>query len=216
MAIPKVIHQTYASRNRSPWLAQLHINRMRRMNPGYEYRFFDDDAIEDFIHKEFNSDTLEQYLKITIGAAKADFFRYAMLLKKGGVSVDLDSRVTGNLDEWILAEDTAIVTAEKHPGIFVQWALVYDKGHPFLQKTLENVLDNIKHNRYPHDIHKMTGPTVYSDSIRSCLAEDPSIKYRDFGVDYEGKIKFKYWLSSLTYIQKEHWRKTQKRRPVLK
>ena len=186
------------------------------MNPSYEYRFYDDHEIDKFIQEEFDSETYSQYLKLNIGAAKADFFRYAMLFKKGGVYVDIDSRVAGDLDDWILPDDTGIITAERHPGMYVQWALVYDKGHPFLKKTLENVLDNIKDNRYPHDIHKMTGPTVYSDSIRSCLNDDPSIEYRDFGTDYEGKIQFKYWLSGLSYWRKEHWRKTQKRRPVLK
>jgi mannosyltransferase OCH1-like enzyme len=216
LAIPKVIYQTYSSKSKIPWLAKYHIRQMRKLNPAYEYQFFDDVAVENFIREEFDADTYAQYLKITIGAAKADFFRYAILLKRGGVYVDLDSVITGNLDDWIRPDDTAIITAERHPGVFVQWALVYDKSHPFLQKTLDNVLANIKNNRYPHDIHKMTGPTVYSDSIRSCLKEDPSIKYRIFGVDYEGHIKFKYWFSSLSYWRKEHWRKTQKRRPVLK
>ena len=216
MAIPKVIYQTYSSKSKIPWLAKFHIRQMRRMNPEYEYQFYDDAAIENFIRKEFDEDIYQQYLKITIGAAKADFFRYAILLKKGGIYLDLDSRIAGNLDNWIRPEDNAIITAERHPGMFVQWALVYDKGHPFMQKTFENVLDNIKNNRYPNDIHKMTGPTVYSDSIRSCLSDDETISYRSFGVDYEGHIKFKYWLSGLTYWRKEHWRKTQKRRPVLK
>lgn len=66
--------------------------------------------------------------------------------------MDLDSVVTGNLDNWILPDDTAIITAERNPGMFVQWALVYEKGHPFLQKTLDNVLDNIRNNRHPQDV----------------------------------------------------------------
>ena len=77
------------------------------MNPEYDYQFFDDDDIERFILKEYSQDIYEQYQKITIGAAKADFFRYAILLKKGGVYVDLDSRVVGNLDDWIHPDDTA-------------------------------------------------------------------------------------------------------------
>jgi inositol phosphorylceramide mannosyltransferase catalytic subunit len=216
LAIPKVIYQTYSSKSKIPWLAQYHIMRMRRNNPEYEYRFFDDLAIENFIGNEFNADVYEQYRKINIGAAKADFFRYAILLKKGGIYLDLDSAIIGSLDEWILPDDTAIITSERNPGIFVQWALVYDKGHPFLQETFENVLDNIINNRYPHDIHKMTGPTVYSNAIRSCLRENERIKYRELGTDYEGHIKFKYWLSSLSFSQKEHWRKSQQRQPVLR
>ena len=32
-------------------------------------------------------------------------------------------------------------------------------------KTIELVVDNIKNNRYPHDIHKMTGPTVFTRAV---------------------------------------------------
>ena len=44
------------------------------MNPDYEYQFFDDKDIEDFISQEYDLETYEQYSKINIGAAKADFF----------------------------------------------------------------------------------------------------------------------------------------------
>lgn len=51
---------------------------MLKVNPEYDYQFFDDDAIEKFIREEFSQDIYEQYQKINIGAAKADFFRYAI------------------------------------------------------------------------------------------------------------------------------------------
>ncbi|WP_435524961.1 hypothetical protein [Chryseobacterium indoltheticum] len=48
-----------------------------------------------------------------------------------------------------------------------QWGLAYAAGHPFLQRTLEMILDNIKNNPYPHNVHKTTGPTVYTDAIKA-------------------------------------------------
>ncbi|MCF6359345.1 MAG: hypothetical protein L3J29_01120 [Cyclobacteriaceae bacterium] len=216
MAIPKTIFQTYSSKKDIPLLAQFHIWNMRRLNPEYEYRFYNDADINEFILKEFGKDIFEQYSKLAIGAAKADFFRYAILLKKGGVYLDIDSKTTGRLSDWINDTDAAIITEEGNPGLYVQWALVYEKGHPFLAKTVENIINNIKSNQYPNDVHKMTGPTVYTTSINECLKKDPSISYRKLGVDYQGKIKFKYWLSGFSFSSKEHWKVSQTKRGVLK
>jgi len=216
LAIPKIIHQTYSSWEEVPTVARFHIWNMRRMNPKYTYKFYDDQAIKQFLEEEFKTNILHQYNKLTIGAAKADFFRYALLLKKGGVYVDIDSRVTGNLDNWIKPNDEAIITQERHPNMYVQWALIYNKNHPFLKRTLELVLDNIENNRHPNNVHKMTGPSVYSQAIQECMKKNPTILYREFGIDYNQKINAKFWLSRLSFRKKEHWKHAQKTKSLVK
>ena len=185
------------------------------MNPEYEYQFFNDDDIDRFIKAEFDTDIYVQYKKLNIGAAKADFFRYAILYKKGGIYLDIDSLAKSKFRNWINNDDSAVITKERNPGLYVQWALIYDKGHPFLKMVLDVVVENIKNNRYPHDVLNMTGPNVYSKVIDHCVQDHDSTNYRIFGVDYNGKIKFKYWLSGFSFRKKEHWRQTQKIKPVL-
>lgn len=197
-------------------MAQFHIWNMCRMNPNYKYHFFDDDAIDKFIKEEFDTDVYNQYCKLNIGAAKADFFRYAILLKRGGIYLDIDSRVTGSLDSWILPNDKAIISKERNIGYYVQWAMVFEKDHPFLQKVIDIATDNIRNNRYPNDVLEMTGPNMYSKALEEVFKEYNSVGYRMFGVDYESKIKFKYWLSGFSFSKKEHWRESQKKRDVLK
>lgn len=197
-------------------MAQFHIWKMCRLNPSYDYQFYNDEDIEAFLKEEFDEDVFEQYSKLNIGAAKADFFRYAILLKKGGIYLDIDSQVRGSLDAWIQPLDKAIITKETNPGYYVQWCLIYEKGHPFLQKTLDAVLDNIRTNRYPNEVLEMTGPNMYSRVLEECFKKHPTTAYRMFGVDYEGKVKFKYWLSGFSFGNKEHWRVNQQKRGVLK
>ena len=216
MAIPKIIHQTFKS-SKLPWLTRWHISRFKRKNPEYHYEFYDDLRIEKFLSEEFNDDILKTYQRLNIGAAKADFFRYAVLLKKGGVYIDIDSAIKGRLDDFIRADDSAIISSEKNPGLYVQWALVFEAGHPFLKKTLELVCENIKHNSYPHDVHQMTGPSVYTKAIEQALKENPHIKYRVLGIDYNGHLKFKYLFSKFSLYNKgEHWKKLQLTKPVLR
>ncbi|MEZ4944939.1 MAG: glycosyltransferase [Cyclobacteriaceae bacterium] len=214
MPIPRVIYQTYYSSS-LPLVTRFFIWRMRKMNPEFKYEFFDDARIDQFIKEECEPAIYKAYKKITIGAAKADFFRYNILYKKGGVYLDIDSTTRKALSGLIKDNDHAIISQERNPGMYVQWALVFEAGHPFLKRTIEKIMDNIATNRYPNDVHQMTGPSVYSEAIRECIKEDTSIPYREEGIDYNGYFKFKHALNKLLYSTKEHWKKTQLRQSVI-
>lgn len=216
MAIPKQIFQTFKS-DKLPWLTRWHIKRMLRRNPEYQYHFYDDEAIEKFFKEEL-PEYYKAYMSLTIGAAKADFFRYAILYKKGGVYLDIDSYAPTPMDQFILFDDEFIVTNEGNPGLYCQWGLIANKEHPFLKRTLEKVLDNIVSHRYPNDVHRTTGPTVYTEAINEVIAENPNVKYRFLGTDFEGHLKFKYKLGRIFLYGKksEHWKKKQLSQPIIK
>lgn len=216
MAIPKIIHQTFKT-SKLPFLTRWHIARFRKKNPDYAYEFYDDERIDDFLQKEFDEEVFFLYKKLNIGAAKADFFRYAVLYKKGGVYVDIDSGINGSLNKFIQPTDLAIITREGDPTLFAQWALIYSPHHPFLEKTMEMMMDNIRQNRYPNDVHQMTGPTVYTKAILAALKNAPLIPHRILGTDYNGHLKVKYKLGKFFLYEKgDHWKKKQLTTPVLK
>jgi len=215
MAIPKVIYQTFKTQ-KLPFIHQWHIRRFKAANKEYSYQFFTDGDIEDFLAKEYGGDVTGAYKRLQIGAAKADFFRYALLYKKGGVYLDIDSSIKKPLREFLTEDDAAVISFEKNNRLYVQWALIYSAGHPFLERTLELVLENIAANKHPHDVHQMTGPTVYTKAINECLKTDPGIPHRVLGVDYNGFLKFKFPLSKLAYQKGGHWKIEQQTKPVLK
>jgi mannosyltransferase OCH1-like enzyme len=216
MAIPKIIHQTFKTAE-LPFLTRWHISRFRKKNTDYAYEFYDDQRIEIFLQEEFGPEVFTLYKKLNIGAAKADFFRYAVLYKKGGIYVDIDSGINCNLDSFIQPEDSAIITREGDPSLFAQWALIFSAGHPFLEKTMEMMMDNIRQNKYPNDVHQMTGPTVYTQAINAALEKNPGIPHRILGTDYNGYLKVKYKLGKFFLYEKgDHWKKKQLTTPVLK
>lgn len=216
MAIPKIIHQTFKTQQ-LPFITRWHINHFRKKNPEYKYEFYDDERIEAFFEEAFEPDVFKCYKKLNIGAAKADMFRYAILYKKGGIYLDIDSGINDKLDSFIRPDDTAIITLEGHPSFYAQWALLYQANHPFLKKTLQKIVENISLNKYPNNVHSMTGPGVYTQAINECLAEDPSIAYRLLGTDYNGHLKVKYHFGKFFLYKKgEHWKKQQQVKPLLK
>lgn len=217
MAIPKNIFQTFKTSN-LPWITRFYISRMKKKNPNWTYHFYDDERVLQFFKEEFPLEYLKAYRSLTIGAAKADFFRYAILYKKGGLYLDIDSYDKTPLDDFINEDDVAIITHEGNPGLYCQWGLIFDKGHPFLKRTLEKVLDNIQTHRYPHDVHRTTGPTVYTDAVNEIIAENPSVEHRFLGTDFEGHLKFKYKLGRIFLYGKksEHWKRKQLTQDIIK
>lgn len=216
MPIPKQIFQTFKTK-KLPWITQYHIARLKHLNPEYDYHFYDDVMITEFLKKEFPAEYLQAYNRLTIGAGKADFFRYAILYKKGGIYLDLDVKVLRPFREFVLDDDTAIISNEIDKDLFVQWALFFVPGHPFLEKTLENVIINIQERRYPNNSHATTGPPPFSDAIRETLKSNPGILYRTMGLYYDGVMKEKYKLAKIVlYKNKQnHWKKLQLRQEVV-
>jgi mannosyltransferase OCH1-like enzyme len=232
--IPKNIFQSWYTINLHP-LIKNKIDNMKKMNPSYNHRIYTDDEIDDFVNENFPGEILDCYNKLNIIVAKVDFWRYLILYKYGGVYLDMDSSINGSLDKLIKENDEAIITAENNPNMFVQWALIFNKEHPILKKTIELIVENIKFNKYPNDIHRMTGPSVFSEAINKIHMHNTGIKvrhnlihknfnmtfkcknssYRIYSIDYNNYLSFKYDESHLLYNSKKHWRNEQKIKPLL-
>jgi mannosyltransferase OCH1-like enzyme len=218
MAIPKVLYQTYKT-SKLPLIFKWHIYRLKKRNPDYDYQFYDDDRVETFILNEFGEDIFKLFKRINIGAAKADFFRYAILYKKGGIYLDIDSRILHEIDNFIEQDDKAVISYhENNKKYFIQYALFFEADHPFLKRTLDLIIDNIRNNTYPYNTHKMTGPTVYTQAVNECIKENPNISYRTLGGDYENKVQFSF-PTSKTFLygfsRKNHWKKLSSTVPVI-
>jgi mannosyltransferase OCH1-like enzyme len=216
MAIPKVIYQTNKT-DRIPWLIRLHIRRFLRKNKDYRYEFYDDERIDRFVREAYPPTVYEAYSRLLIGAAKADFFRYAILYKYGGIYLDLDGQILVDLDQYLQEDDVAVLSKEKSNGFFYsQWALIYDKQHPFLWRTLQYLIRNIQQNRYEHDIHSLSGPRLYTAAVQDELQAHPETPYRLIPPDYDGMMHYHTLLSHhLIYGNLEnHWRQMQELFPA--
>ncbi len=201
--IPRVIHQigirpAFQGRELPPIL-QENVDHLRALNPGWEYRFYDDDDISDFLVRHYPPHVWDAYQRIhpRYGAARADLFRYLLMYKMGGVYLDIKSRATRPLDELIRPEDQFILSqwrtadgqftawGELHDlrhipgGEYQQWHIFCAPGHPFLKAVIEQVLFNLgKYDPYLHETGKngvlrLTGPVPYTVAIQRMLADHP-------------------------------------------
>ena len=53
-------------------------------------------------------------------------------------------------------EDEAIITPEIHENLFIQWGLIFGKEHKILEKTLNNIVYDVKNNINKFDHHSLT------------------------------------------------------------
>jgi hypothetical protein len=212
-AIPRIIHQTFPIKTLPPALAA-NAERLRRDNPGWDYRLYDDADIEALIHVQFGHDMLSLYRRIepSYGAARADLFRYLLMYREGGVYLDIKSSSNRPL-ETLRDLGTGFLLARwdngpggRHPnwglhpelehlgaGEFQQWHIVCVPGHPFLAAVLDRVLDNIVSyrpwvNGVGRDgVIRLTGPIAYTLAIAPLIDRHDCTVFnneREMGLEY--------------------------------
>lgn len=101
--IPKFIHQTFSTRDSLPRQLEENINYLQGLNPDWVHEFYDDDRCEKFITDNYPQEYLNRYQRIShrYGAARADYFRYLLMYKRGGVYLDIKSTVIFPLSDVI-------------------------------------------------------------------------------------------------------------------
>ena len=191
--IPKVIYQTWHSPvNNLSESAKNDQLILRKLNPDYDYQYFLDDDIESFVHKNYPGEISECFDRLNLMVGKVDLWRYLILLKNGGIYLDIDSRTNTSFSKLIKKDDDAVITFENYLGsnLFAQYALIFNKNHPALKKVVEIVIKNIKYNKYPNNVIDMTGPGAFSQGLKIYFKEKYGLDLEDIKFNEKTNIIF--------------------------
>ena len=107
--IPKRIIQTAKTRDLSP-IARASSTNLKLLHPDWEYRFFDDAEVLDFITTEF-PEHVSIFQNFPYKIQRFDFFRYLAVYRLGGFYFDLDILLSAALDG--LLPDAAVFPFEE-------------------------------------------------------------------------------------------------------
>ena len=113
--IPRVVHQTYSSLEAIPFDLAAIRESWSRLNPGWQIRFWDDALCREFVRREF-PEYHAAYVGLPKNVERADFFRYLVVLRHGGVYADIDTECTQPLDSLIGSSDLMVVGWEGEVG----------------------------------------------------------------------------------------------------
>lgn len=214
-SIPKVIHQTTYSKDLKPELAE-NVEHLKRLNPDWAYMLYDDEDIKRYILEHYGQAIWSYYKRISAqyGAAKADFFRYLLIYREGGVYLDIKSSTTRPLDEVLKPSDRLIVAhwdnrpGELHEGQifsrelahlprgeYVQWYIIASAGHPAIRAVILEMLRRMDaYSPFVTGVGfwgtiRTTGPVPYTLGIEQAIALDKGHyrmveTYQDLGIIY--------------------------------
>jgi len=226
--IPRIIHQTFYDKVLPPELEH-NVKQIREMNPNWDYRFYDDSDIVEFISVNYSPKILEYFFRIdqSYGAARADLFRYLLMFKVGGFYLDIKSNTTKPLDSVLHDADQFLLSIwnsqngeyqgwGKHYELrefggdeFQQWFIACSPGHPFLRSVIENVLQNIDmyipilHGTGKNGVLRVTGPIAYSLAIHKTLSNH---SYRIVDSDNDLGLKYSIFIGNSHMAQfKSHY-----------
>ena len=165
--IPKIIHQT--GPDTIPHQFKSGINKLKLMNPEYEYLYWKDADIDNYISLNCSEREQTAYNSINpaYGPARADFFRYIIIRDKGGVYLDLKSSAVKPFRQIIKPNDEYLLSSwsSKRNGLFApqenivrtgfgeycNWFIIGVPNHPFLHATIDRCITNIENYKLNPD-----------------------------------------------------------------
>ncbi|KAL4913946.1 nucleotide-diphospho-sugar transferase [Aspergillus aurantiobrunneus] len=162
-------------------------------NPNFVHQVIPDDTLHHLIKYLYGSipEVFEAFDSLPIPVLKADFFRYLILLARGGVYSDIDTTALKPVVDWLpdtlnLSTVGFVVGIEADPDRpdwadwysrrlqFCQWTIQSKPGHPILidivtyitQETLRMKKAGIlKKGKMDKTIVEFTGPAAWTDSV---------------------------------------------------
>lgn len=165
--IPKKIYQSWKTKE-LPENMKANVEKLRAMNPEYEYELYDDDDCKRFLLENFGENYANAFDSVLPGVFKCNIWKYAILYKQGGVYLDLDTIPLVPLGEIIGEKDrlVAVIDSDAPVSSIFQGFLACAPGHPVLLYALEMSILNIAMRRsdgcHPFSI---TGPMVMAVAL---------------------------------------------------
>ena len=232
--IPKNIFQILPNKKKINYMFQVNIDYIKNLNPTWNHILYDDNDIIEYIKTNYGIQMLNIYNMINpeYGAAKADFFRYLLMYKEGGVYLDIKSGMKYPLDEIINEDDEYILShwacndqkklLGNKNGEFQQWHIICRPNHPYLKAVINNVIINILNYDIKKDgvgklgVLKVTGPIVYTKSIEPLLLQYKHKLYKinDYcGLVYNN-LSINFFHSHHLFFSKKHYSKLST--PIIK
>lgn len=175
-------------------------------HPGFIHEVVTDDAAYHLIKYLYASvpEVTEAYNSLPLPVLKADFFRYLILLARGGIYSDIDTQALKPTTEW-LPENFDRSTVGLVVGIeadatdradwskwysrriqFCQWTIQSKPGHPVLRDLVATITEDalrmkkqgiLKKDKMDKSIVEFTGPAVFTDAVFSYFNNESYFDY---------------------------------------
>lgn len=170
--IPLIIHQIYEGRDgTSPNKLLLELaETWKKMNPSFEYRFWDYQKIDQFMI-DYYSDFAVIYNKFLYDVQRWDAIRYLILYHYGGIYADLDYECIEPIGLLLEGKSCCLGMDPPEHGIIFKKKYIISNAfiatrpkHPFFKNILEEISTNSSDaaDKFNY-VLETTGPYMLSD-----------------------------------------------------
>ena len=207
--IPPVVYQTWEV----DYFGKTHfaeIEKFRDLNPDLSFELFAKEKLEAYMEEVWGNHPIYPiFQKSKFGPMFADIFRYCILLERGGFYFDISKGCSVSVSSLCAANSTGLISYEAHDCVVIpnmkaiermahpekyilQWGMGFAKGHPILQKLIENICEYYPYFKgksfaIPKNaILSLTGPGMFTKTIREFFNEAADEKLTQAGIDFNG------------------------------
>jgi hypothetical protein len=157
--IPPQIFQTWRHGPKTPEM-EAALSTFQNQK-GYAHNCLTDAQCVVFLEKEFGERFSNAYKVLVPGAYRADFWRYCILYKYGGVYADAKTSLFRNLDEILRPQDELVLVRDIPSQCLLNGFIACKPGHPLIGIVLAMTLQRIETRSYGVDPLDITGPHIF-------------------------------------------------------
>ena len=144
----------------------------KRLNPGWEYRFWTDVDLDRFMKAQF-PELVSLYRSYSRPVQRADLARYCLLKRHGGLYADIDTTCLASLEPLVgdrrvvlceePAEHCAPATVRGLPALYFNGTMASPPEHPFWDDVIAKC--RLMAPRRDFDVLETTGPLILTAAV---------------------------------------------------
>ena len=171
-------------------------HKWRELNPSHRYERITDTNMDEYVFNNFDSEIASVFIILEDSIMKADFLRYLIMLKEGGLWADIDVLPHQPISKWIPEEyrgkvNMVIGIENDHhkkpiwPGLpysvqLCQYVMLAKPDHPAMKNVVRKVRDNLKEFEslqqpgeqiFFEDVMGETGPFIFTKIMMNYFEE---------------------------------------------
>lgn len=211
-------------------LARAAATNLKLLHRGWDYRFFDDAAVRQFVAGEF-PEYREVFDLFPAPIQRVDFFRYLAIYRLGGFYFDLDVLLSQPLDD-LRQHECVFAFEDLNWNRFLRARYAVDwnvgnygfgaaPGSPFLKKVIENCCRSVQDPawlapmmqginfllRRDYEVLNTTGPGVVTRTLAEHMHSGETDVHVLFPADVRDKTKWHQFGQYGVHLMNAGWRK---------
>lgn len=184
-------------------------HKWRELNPGWRYERITDANNDAYVKKSFDDSVAQLFIGLDDPILKADFLRYLILLKEGGVWADIDVLPHQPVESWVpqdyLNSTNLVIGIENDhykkpiwPGLpysvqLCQYTILAKPNHPVIKRVVEEVASTLRDlldtkeegdNITFEDVMATTGPFAFTKVLMEHFTEVTGVKHNGDELDH--------------------------------